>query len=131
MTIFWKTAGGILLAVILGLAVGKREKDLGLILTATACIMTTTAVIHLMIPVLDLIRKLQSMGNISDEILSILLKCSGVGLITEIVDSVCKDAGSASMGKAVHMLGSAAIFWLSIPVLNMFLSVLQQILEKL
>ena len=76
-------------------------------------------------------RRIQSIGEISEGIISILLKALGVGILTEIAEAVCHDAGNGALAKTVQILGGATVFWLSIPIWESLITILQQILEKL
>ena len=48
-----------------------------------------------------------------------------------IAGLICRDSGNGSMGKMVQLLGNAGILYLSIPVVRMFLDLLQEILGEL
>lgn len=43
---------------------------------------------------------------------------------------VCTDAGNASLGKAVQLLGTAVILWLSLPLFKALVELLQSILGE-
>ena len=60
MTEFWKAAAMILIAVVLGLAVGKREKDISVLLTMAVCCMTAMIAVSYLEPVLDFLWELES-----------------------------------------------------------------------
>lgn len=131
MEIFWKTAAGILLTVVLILTVGKQEKDLATILSMVVCCMTAMTALSILKPVLSFLYRLENAANLSPETLGILLKILGIGLVSEIAAMVCQDAGSTSLGKALQFLGSTVILCLSIPVFEKMLELIQQILGEL
>lgn len=129
MEAFWKATAVILLTIILGATLGKTEKDITIVLSAaTVCIVVTVAMHYLS----DVISFLWELGkHCADEnpFLGTLLKISGVALITELVCLISSDAGNSSLGKAMQMLGNAAIMFLSLPLLKGFLSIIQEILD--
>ena len=128
MELFWKAAAGTLITAVLGLAVGKWNKDMGLLLSmAATCMIAVAAVVYLE-PVLDFLRKLQALGDLQGDMLGILLKAVGIGLVSEIAGMVCADAGNSSLAKSVQMLGGAVILWLSIPIFNALLELIREIL---
>ena len=53
MSLFWKAAAAVLLAVVLGLSLGK-QKDIGVLLTMAVCCMVTMIAISYLEPVLGL-----------------------------------------------------------------------------
>ena len=128
MDIFLKASAGVLIAVIFILVLSKQGKDLSILLViAVCCLVLTTAVAYLK-PVMDLISNLQSLGQLNSDTLSIMLKAVGIGLIAEITNLICADAGNASLGKTLQFLSGAVILWLSIPLLNELLELLDTIL---
>lgn len=129
MGLFLKCAAGVLVAVVLILALGR--KDLGLILSMAVCAMTAMAAAQLLEPVTALLDTLESLGGLDGDLVAILFKAVGVGLITDIAAMVCTDSGNASLAKAVGLLGTAAVLWLSLPMFEALLSLIQEILEGL
>lgn len=131
MAVFWKAAAAALITVILSLALGKQEKDIGAILSIAVCSMVMVSVLIYLEPVLDFLRELEALGDLQGDFLGILLKALGIGLVAEIASGVCSDAGNGSLGKTIHMLGSAAILYLSLPVFRAFMDMLSRILEEI
>lgn len=128
MSIFWKACGAILLTVILILIVGKTSKDYALVLTVAACCMVAMAAMEYIRPVLDFLSRIEEMGGLDHNMIRILLKVSGIGLISEVCCLVCTDSGSASLGKVMKFLGSCVMIWLSLPLYTMLIELLQRIL---
>lgn len=128
---FWKAAGLILLTVILGLAIGKTEKDLSVLLTMIVCCMVTAVAVSYLEPVFDLLWEINTIGDIQDGILRVLLKAVGIMVAVEMIGMICSDAGSGSLGKAVELLGSAVVLYLSIPVFKSLLTLIREILGEL
>ena len=126
MSLFWKAAAAVLLAVVLGLSLGK-QKDIGVLLTMAVCCMVAMIAISYLEPVLDFLRELEMQGDM----LGILLKAVGIGLVSEIAGLVCTDAGNGSLGKTLQMLGSAVILYLSLPIFTAMLELIREILREL
>ena len=131
MDTFWKAVAGALLAVILGLAMGKQEKDVSALLNIAVCCMVVVIAVNFLEPVFDLLRELESVGDLQDGMLGILLKAAGIALVAELAGMICNDAGNGSLGKALQMLGSAVVLYLSIPVFNALLTLIRDILGEL
>lgn len=128
---FWKATAAILLTVIFILALGKQEKDISALLGMAACCLVGVIVISYLEPVVDLLWELGELGEISGSTLGILMKAVGIALVSEIVGMLCSDSGSASLGKMLQMLGSAAILYLSIPIFRALLTLIQEILGEI
>lgn len=131
MDVFFQGAAGVLVASILGLTLAKQGKEYSVLLSIAVCALVVVCSIRFLEPVLDLVCQLKAVGNLNDQMVQILFKIVGIGLVSEIVGMVCKDAGNASLGKALQMLGTAVILWLSIPVFQALLELIQEILGDL
>lgn len=131
MEIFLKACGGILIGVLLWVCLDKQGKDIGLLLTVAISCMVMVAAIAYLRPVLDFIQRLQSIGNLNREMMEIIVKAVGVGILSELCALICKDAGNAAMGKTVEILSTAAIIWLSLPIFEKLLSLIDTILGNI
>lgn len=130
MELFWKCVAGVLIAAILGPVLGQQEKGISVMLSVAVCAMGAVILLSYLEPVLDLLRQLESLGELGGEMLTILLKAMGVALVAELAGLICTDAGSGALGKTIQMLASAVILWLSIPVFQAFLALIRQILGE-
>lgn len=130
MTLFLQGCAAILLAVVLILMLGSN-KEMGTLLSLAACCMAAIIAMSYLRPVIDFLRTLETLGSLDSELIGILMKAAGIGILTEIAVLVCNDAGNASMGKSVQLLGTAVILWLSLPLLNALVELLRSILGEL
>ena len=117
MGMFLRAFGAIMITVILTLTLNKQSKELSMLLTIGVCCMV-------------LLVGLQYLSPVVDGWIQILLKVVGIGLVGEIASLICADAGNGSLGKSLQFLASTVIIYLSIPVLNGLMDLLQQILGE-
>jgi stage III sporulation protein AD len=128
MDTFVKCAAGILVAVVFIITLSKQEKNISLLLVIAVCCMVLGAAVTFLQPVLDFIKHLQSIGQLDSEMIIILLKSVGIGLLAEITSLICADSGNASLGKSLQLLATATILWLSLPLLNELIELIDSIL---
>ena len=128
MSIFLKAVAGVWIAVILWLSVNKDNKGISTLLTLAVCIMVFTVCAYFLQPIIDFIRKLELLGELDEGLISVVLKVVGIGLLTEISVAICKDSGNESMGRSLLILSSVAAIWLSIPVFERLIALLDKIL---
>ena len=128
MDIFLKITSGVMTALILWLCVNKYMKDMSLLLTLTVSAMAVIATGVFLRPIVDFFRHLQQIGNLDRDLLSVILKAVGIGLLSELCVLICTDAGNATMGKTLQIVSGAVILWMSIPVFEKLLSLLDTIL---
>lgn len=131
MDVFLKAAAAVLVTVILSLVLAKKEKDMALMLTCLVCCMVAAAAATFLSPVIDFLRRLETLGRLDGEMFAILLKSAGIGLLAEISGLICDDSGNAALGKTLQLLASAVILWLSIPLFTALLDILQNVLGEL
>lgn len=130
MTAFLQACAAVLLAVILILAQGKN-KEMGTLLSLGVCCMVVLIALSYLRPVIDFLGSLETLGGLDSTMVETLLKIAGIGMVSEIACLVCNDAGNSSLGKAVQLLGTAVILWLSVPLLTALVELLQTILGEL
>ena len=131
MDLFFQSAAAVLVTSIIGLALARQGKEFTMVLTIAVCCMVVLVGISFLQPVLDLLCRLEALGQLNGEMVKILFKVIGIGLVSEIAGMICADAGNASLGKALQILGSAVILWLSIPMFQSLLELIQEILGDL
>ena len=128
---FLQAAAGVMAATVLWIILSKQGKEYALILSLGACSLVLLMVFQFFRPVVELLHQLQDLGDLQPEWLSVMLKALGIGLVVEMSSLICADAGNAALGKTMQILGAAAVLWLSIPLINSLIELLQQILGGL
>ena len=128
MGTFYQAAALVLVASVLGLVLSKQGKEMTVMLTIGVCCMVLVAAIAFLKPVLEFMHQLESLGKLNSQMVQILFKVVGIGMVSEIAGMICSDAGNSSMGKALQLLSNAVILWLSIPVFQTLLELIQQII---
>ena len=128
MALFWKAGAGVLVAVILCLILGRQERDLALMLSMAAAAMVGLLFVRYLEPVVEFMEEVKQRGELNGDMVVILLRAAGVGIVTEITATVCKDGGSGALGEAMKLLGTGVILWLSLPLFTALLNLMQRIL---
>ena len=131
MDAFWKAGAVVILTVILSAAVGKTEKDISVVLSVTACCIILTVAMQYLSDVVVFLWKLSSASGYDHSFSGILLKITGVALMTELSSLISTDAGNSSLGKAMQILGNAVILFLALPLLESFFSIVQEIIARI
>lgn len=120
----------VLIGLILSLVLGKQSKDLSLLLTVAVCVLVGIAAAGFLEPVTELLRQLKRLGDLDSEAVSILLKCAGIGILSELAGHICADAGESAMGKVLQLLSNAVILWLSLPLFQQVLTMIEGVLTQ-
>ena len=128
MTGFWQGISLSIIAAVLVIIMGKHSGELSMVLVIGCGCMLIMLALRYLEPVLDLFGRLQEMSNLDNTTLKILVKTVGVGLVTEIAHLICIDSGNASLGKGVQILGSAVMLWLSLPLIEQMLDLVENVM---
>ena len=131
METFWKITGAVLLSLVLGLAVDKQERDIGLVLSILVCCLASLGAVSCLEPVLDFFRELQGASGFPAGLLMSLVKAVGIALVAEIAATICADAGKTALGKMLQMLGSAAVLALSLPLFRELMGIIKEMVRDL
>ncbi len=128
MELYWKGLCAALIAAMVSAALQKEGKDMVPLVALAGSLAVMLGAVYLLKPVISLLRKLQELGDFRADSMSVLLKAAGIALVTELGTGVCTDSGSAGLGKVLQILGTSAILWLSVPLIQGLLDLLQVLL---
>lgn len=131
MDLFVRTCLAVLLAALLCLILGKHGKETAVLLSAAVCCMVAIAASQFLLPIIDFLHELEVLSEAEGSLIGVLYKVIGVGILTEVSVWICSDAGNASLSKAIQLLGSTAMLWLSIPVFRTLIDLIRDILGAL
>ncbi len=130
MELYLQASAMILLAVILILLLGKQSKDISLVLTMGVCCLVCASAGVFLEPVVSFLKDLRKLGNLDSNLISVLLKCAGIGFLSELIGLICADAGESALGKALQFLSNGVILFLSLPLLRQLVSILEEVLMQ-
>jgi stage III sporulation protein AD len=102
-----------------------------LLLTLAACAMIGAVAFTYLKSVISFLQRLTDMTQLNTDLLAVILKTVGIGLIGELAGLICSDAGNAALAKSIQILTTAVILWLSIPLFESLLDLVQAILGEL
>ena len=127
---YLRFAAAALSGLLLVLVVGRQSRDLGMLLSLAVCVLLALGAMEFLEPVMELLDELKRLGELDGGAVGILLRCAGIGMISELAGLLCADAGEGAMGKALQICANAAILWLSLPLLRQVLTMIGEVLAK-
>ena len=127
---YLRFAAAALIGLILVLVVGRQSRDLGILLSLAVCVLLALGAMEFLEPVMELLNELKRLGELDGGAVGILLRCAGIGMVSELAGLLCADAGEGAMGKALQICANAAILWLSLPFLRQVLTMIGEVLAK-
>jgi hypothetical protein len=109
MDMFLKAVAAALITAVIGLVLVKQGKDMLILLTLAACAMIATIAFTYLKSVISFLHRLTEISKLDTELLAVLLKTVGIGLIGELAGLICADAGNAALEKSIQILTTAVI----------------------
>lgn len=73
---------------------------------------------------IQLITSLSSKLNMNNQFLTILLKITGISILTEFAISICKDSGETAIASKIDLGGKITIIGISVPIITSLLETL-------
>ena len=127
MELYMRSAALVLLAVILTLVISRQSRDMSILLSLGVCVIVMISCVSFLSPIIEFIRELRRIGDLEQAFLGILLKCVGVGLLSELAALICADAGENAMGKSLQILSGIVIVGLRLPLMKQVFVLLEEV----
>lgn len=118
--------GLIALILIIILKQYKPEFVIYVSLIAGAIILTMT--FSKVSGIIELINSLSSKVSIHQEFITLLIKITGIAILTEFAVSICKDTGETAIASKIDMGGKVMMVSMSIPIIAGLLETILKIL---
>lgn len=118
--------GLIALILIIILKQYKPEFVIYVSLIAGALILTLT--FSKISGIIELINSLSSKASIHQEFITLLIKITGIAILTEFAVSICKDTGESAIASKIDMGGKVIMVSMSVPIIAGLLETILKIL---
>lgn len=128
MDLFLKITSAVLITVVVCLVLHKNGADMTMLVSTAACSLIILVAAVFLQPVVDFCSRLLQLGKLDRNIMDILLKAVGIGLLSQIVGLICVDSGRQSLAKTLQFVAVAATLWLALPLLEELIVLLDAVL---
>ena len=81
-----------------------------------------------LIAIIDVLKSIANKATINSEFLVLLIKITGIAILTEFAVSICKDTGESAIAHKVDLGGKVIIMSMSIPIMASLLETIIKIL---
>lgn len=78
--------------------------------------------------IIDLLTSLANKTTLNMEFLTLLIKITGIAILTEFAVSICKDSGETAIANKVDLGGKVMIIAMSVPIISSLLETIIKIL---
>lgn len=78
--------------------------------------------------IIDLLNNLANRTTVSNQFIVLLIKITGIAILTEFAVSICKDSGEAAIATKMEIGGKVMIISISIPIIASLLETILKVL---
>lgn len=78
--------------------------------------------------IIDILKNLANKTTINNQFLILLIKITGIAILTEYTVSICKDSGESAIASKVDFGGKIVIMSMSIPIISSLLETIIKVL---
>lgn len=111
-------------ATLIALLLKKSNPEMTLLLSIGAVAVILVVAVELASGVKEMAQLAVALSGVSSAILSPVLKCVGIAIVTRIAADICKDAGQSSVSSSVELVGTAAALYVSMPLMKTLLQMI-------
>ena len=117
-----------IIAVILIIILKQYKPEFAIYISIIAGVIILIMSIQKMEEIITLIRSISEKAGVNGKFLSIILKITGIAILSEFAISICKDSGESAIASKVEMGSKVIIIWMSIPIISSLLELMVNIL---
>ena len=123
-----KIIGIAFIAVIIIVILKQYRPEFAIYASIIAGVLILTLASGTLSGIINMINSISSKTNINSDFLVILIKITGIAILTEFAVSICKDSGESAIASKVDTGGKVIIISMSIPIINALIDTVVKIL---
>lgn len=110
-----------LIAVIIIVILKQYRPEFAMYASLIAGILIFAMIATKLSGIIEVLKSLSSKTAINNEFLVLLIKITGIAILTEFTVSICKDAGESAIASKVDLGGKVIIMSMSVPIMSSLL----------
>lgn len=115
--------------IFLTMMAGSIKREYAIAVTVGATVLLALYGVSSLKSIIERIAELQESIGVGEEYLTILLKMVGIAYLTQLVVSICRDAGNGAVAAQINMVGKISMLLVSFPVLEALLKTVGEMLR--
>ena len=123
-----KVIGIGLISLIIIVILKQYRPEFALYASLIAGVLIISLLLGQVVGIIDLLKNISNKSMIDNRFIVLLLKITGIAILTEYTVSICKDTGESAIASKVDFGGKVIIMSLSIPIIS---SLLESVLKIL
>ncbi len=104
------------LTAITALLIKRASPEISLALALAGTALVVALALRLMSEFKEIVTMASDLSGLSPAVISPVMKCVGLGIVTRIGSDVCKDAEQTALASSVELAGAAAAMFVALPL---------------
>ena len=117
-----------LVAVVISIVLKENRPEFAVFVSIIVGIIILVSLLPNITAIFDYIKNLADKININLNFINILLKITGIAILSEFAVSVCNDANEKAIGSKINIGGKISIISMSLPIIRALLDVILKVL---
>lgn len=117
-----------LIGLIIAIIVKQYRPEFAIYVSITCGILILLFVMDKLLNIIELLKSISDKVGINNQFVSIILKITGIAILTEFAVSVCNDSGESAIASKIEIGSKVVIIFLSIPIITNLLEIITKIL---
>ena len=117
-----------LIALLIAIILKQYRPEYAIYVSIVAGILILVFIMSKITGIINLLKAISDKTYINKQFLSILLKITGIAIITEFAVSICTDAGEKAIASKIEIGSKVIIIAMSIPIISSLLELIIEIL---
>lgn len=117
-----------LIALVIAIILKQYRPEFAIYVSIIAGVLILVLIMEKFSGVINLLKSISDKTYINKQFLGILLKITGIAIITEFAVSICSDAGEKAIASKIEIGSKVIIIAMSIPIISSLLELIIDIL---
>ena len=117
-----------LISLIIIIIVKQYKPEFAVYISIVSGILILTLAFNKLTEIIRLLTNLANKSSVNGKFIILLLKITGIALLTEFAVSLCKDSGESAIANKIDIGGKVMIVAVSIPIISSLLETVTKIL---
>ena len=123
-----KIIGIVLISLIIIIIIKQYRPEFAIYISIASGILIIMLCMDRLTGIINILTTLSNKTGLNSQYLAILLKITGIAILTEFAVSICNDAGESAIATKVDLGGKVIIISISIPIIVALLELIVKIL---
>ncbi len=123
-----KIIGVGLISVILIIIIKQYRPEFAIYISIGAGVIIFTLISGKLAGIIEVLKNFASKTSVNYDFILLLLKITGIAILTEFAVSICKDSGEFAIANKIDLGGKVIIMSMSVPILSSLVQIVINIL---